>query len=89
MSQLKPGEPALVVGGSAFLGMEVTLIAFIRSGDTWTNSKGMTFEFELESGKTGWVVGRDKTATLKRPEWLIPLRDDFEPEQQRATELTT
>ncbi|TWC18147.1 hypothetical protein FBY06_11572 [Pseudomonas sp. SJZ085] len=87
--QFKVGDPALVVGGVLFLGRQVTVLAHLKAGESWTNSKGIAFQFAPEDWKSCWVVGCDKSATFKRPEWLIPLRGDFTREQKRVRELTS
>ncbi|MNJ76555.1 hypothetical protein D3C77_738630 [compost metagenome] len=40
--------------------------------------------YEKEGGEVVWVVSEDKAIVWEK--WLMPLRGDFAPEQQKAKE---
>lgn len=99
MSKFKAGDLALVVGCQTIdhnVGKIVELMHFVKSDEVITID-GQKFR----AAKDAWIVSGDSVGwwSLKREcmvighhgmiaeKHLMPLRDDFQPEQQKAMEL--
>lgn len=98
----KPGDPALIVGSrtgtSPNIGKSVELIQLVMPGDSFTTPDG----FERRSGSEypAWMVSGEGLvaitisdrrvdcggACLIQERYLMSLRGDFQPEQQKAKE---
>lgn len=103
MSQFKPGDLALVVGSrlgsSPNVGKVVELIQMVMPGDSFTTPDG----FVRESGVDypTWLVSAEGLiattmsdrriycggACLMQERYLMPLKGDFQPEQQKSREV--
>ncbi|AXQ48911.1 MULTISPECIES: hypothetical protein [Pseudomonas] len=99
--QFKPGDLALIVGSrsadSPNVGRAVELIVKLAAGDSFDAPNGL--KCCNASGHEVWVVQADGITAISngvrkdiggiclvREYFLIPLRGDFEPEQQKAKE---
>lgn len=95
MSQFKAGDLALVVASKSGLniGKVVTLIRMVRAGELIELEDMM-----LRVIEGGWLVTGDLLASFPvgvkpvkqhgfRTKCLMPLRGDFQPEQQKAQEV--
>jgi len=86
-NQFKPGDLALTLKpGFGFPAMaSVSLEIFLRKGQTAQEPDGRLFTPKFD----GWVVYRDDEdgSGFFSPEHLMPLRGDFQPEQQKSREL--
>lgn len=100
--QFKPGDLALIVGAHRLLeniGKTCTLARFLQRGEFYslpdgTRSMSLNCSWLVEGdGITGLTYER-RTGEIKTvlgsglvdPRHLMPLRGDFEPEQQKAKE---
>ncbi|ROM29292.1 hypothetical protein BK645_10000 [Pseudomonas protegens] len=82
--QFKPGDLALTlapIGDEAPAGCEVELIQFFPEG-TDANFQGIEFVAECDL----WVVRLHERFAAFGVKHLMPLRDDFAPEQQKTKE---
>lgn len=100
-NQFKPGDLALIIGSkvpdSPNVGRSVELVRLIRTGERLDKGDG-TFArhvggeawivsakgLKLRSLSRGWIDASDQAVCSEK--YLIPLRGDFEPEQQKAKE---
>lgn len=98
----RPGDLALIVGSSSSenVGKTVRLSEFIPvggvpvvSGEFYTPRMHPSWIVETPDGAPSLVVPREVTGALERvcvgvcrQSWLMPLRGDFNPEQQKAME---
>lgn len=87
MSQFKPGDTALVVGGSFLLGREVELVKWVEPGQVWDVFNGVEYYLNPESPSGGWHVRAGSAAGLKAEGHLMPLRKDFAPEREKSSEV--
>ncbi|QIE89472.1 hypothetical protein [Pseudomonas nitroreducens] len=87
MSQLKPGDIALVVGGDLLLGCEVELIKWVEPGRTWAVIRGVEYFLDPTEPAGGWHVRNATDTGIKDPRHLMPLRGNFQPEQQSVREV--
>lgn len=87
MSQFKSGDLALtLVSGFGFAAMTtVKLDIFLRKGQTAQEPDGRLFTPKFD----GWAVYRDDVdgSGFFRPEHLMPLRGDLDPEHQKSREV--
>lgn len=84
--QFKPGDPALVIGGEAFLGHQVEILHWVNPGDEVKSSKGHILRLTPDALCGGWLVECGHRRSVKLGKNLMPLRGDFAPEQQKAKE---
>ncbi|MDR6163499.1 hypothetical protein [Pseudomonas fluorescens] len=99
MSQFKPGDLALIINSrnEENIGRVVTVRGFANKGDLIANESGYT-----ETSRDGSLIVEGSIVTspisfpaLKctvskhvfRSEWLMPLKGDFQPEQQKSREV--
>lgn len=87
MSKFKPGDLALTLVHDAEIpqGSQVELIEFITKGQVIT-TKG----FPFVAPTAGWLVTSHHIAPKKTAfgiAELMPLRGDFQPEQEKAKEV--
>lgn len=95
--QFKPGDLALIIGGPV-AGCCVELISFHCAGSRVLLASGSYCTSDVESWR---VCGDGLTAKfgnfperrpvkdgLIKPELLMPLRGDFQPEQQKSQEVS-
>ena len=81
--QFKHGDLALVIAGT-LLGESVEVLHWVEPGGELEGSDGRILRLSKKSG--GYLVqGRDHRV-VKHGFNLMPLRGDFEPEQQKAKE---
>lgn len=86
MSKFKAGDLALCLSG-AMLGQAVELIRFVEPGDVVKSIDGKrayVFRPTLEIG--GWHVAAGDDSSVVHEKNLMPLKGDFQPEQQKAKE---
>lgn len=103
MSQFKSGDMALIVGSrlgiSPNIGKAVELIQTVMPGESFTTPDG----FKLASGADypTWMVSGEGLMALTisdrrvscggvcliQERYLMPLRGDFQPEQQKSREV--
>lgn len=84
--QFKPGDLALVIAGG-LLGHSVVLERFLLPGDeVVSSSTGKHYQFRPVAGTGGWLCAYSHGQVIKHEKNLMPLRGDFEPEQQKAKE---
>lgn len=99
--QFKPGDLALIIGSSQGvspnIGMAVELVQILESGGLFVLPSGRRIR---NAGPLCWVVYADGAVgqfgngsfadvggfTLCQEIYLMPLRGDFEPEQQKSKE---
>lgn len=84
---LKPGDLALVTGGSFLLGSEVELIKWVMPGQVWIVFNGEERFLSPDSPSGGWHVRNGQATGLKARSHLMPLRGDFTLERQKAREV--
>lgn len=82
----RPGDLALVVGGSCLLGHQVQLAAWVNPGDTVVVG-GHEFRLGSHVRRGGWVIELDSAVVVKLPENLMPLQHDFSFERQQAQQV--
>ncbi|AHB56360.1 hypothetical protein [Pseudomonas aeruginosa] len=87
MSKFKSGDMALVVGGNLLLGCEVELIKWVEPGQTWAVIRGTEYVLDPSEPGGGWHVRNATDTGIKEERFLMPLRGDFQPEQQKAKEV--
>lgn len=82
----RPGDQALVINHtfSPVIGTCVELISRHLMGPVDRKDPMDPGVYEQESGDQVWVVSEDKAIVWEK--WLMPLRGDFTPEQQKANE---
>lgn len=98
MADFKPGDLAMLTVPSNF-GLTVELISLHQGPCVIRHTSG--YSQELPEGSTGWLVRGDNIEAIDafgrveyvqelafRPKWLMPLRGDEQPQEQRHTELT-
>lgn len=82
----KPGDLALVISGGK-LGETAELIRFVMPGDVVISpTSGKEYEFRPAAGVGGWLCSFRDCQAVKHEKNLMPLRGDFQPEQQKAKE---
>jgi len=87
MSQFKPGDLALVVSGG-FMGETAELIRFVLPGDVVVSpTSGKKYQFRPAAGIGGWLCKFRSEWAIKHEKNLMPLRGDFQPEQQKSREV--
>lgn len=96
MSQFKPGDLALIIGGPC-AGCCVELISFHAKGSYVMVSSGSLCFADVASWRVSGAGLTAKFGNLPErrpvkdgligPELLMPLRGDFQPEQQKAKEV--
>lgn len=84
MSQFKEGDIALVVGGDAFLGSQVEIFRWVNPGEDFETDRAA---YHYRNGRPGWVVVCGSRCAVKHESHLMPLRGDFQPEQQKVLEV--
>lgn len=84
--QFKPGDPALVIGGETFLGNQVEVKRWVNPGDEVIGPMGGLWRLDPSAPAGGWLVNCQGKFSVKLPRYLMPLRGDFAPEQQKAKE---
>ncbi|WP_288477119.1 hypothetical protein [uncultured Pseudomonas sp.] len=82
----KPGDLALVVGGTCLLGYQVQLAVWVNPGETVTIA-GHDFRLSSHVKRGGWVIELDSAVVVKLPENLMPLQHDFSFERHQAVEV--
>ncbi|RMP74164.1 hypothetical protein ALQ20_01293 [Pseudomonas syringae pv. atrofaciens] len=84
--QFKPGDLALVINHTfpPVIGTCVELISRHLVSPVDRKDPMDPGVYEQEGGDPVWVVSDDKAIVWEK--WLIPLRGDFAPEQQKAKE---
>jgi len=103
MSQFKPGDLAMIVNSSCSknIGKTVRLVEFAPvgsepevNGEIYTERLHASWVVESPDGSSSLIVPRATTGELKtvcagvcRESWLMPLRGDFAPEQQKSREV--
>ncbi|HBO7083366.1 TPA: hypothetical protein L4973_004261 [Pseudomonas aeruginosa] len=88
MSKFKSGDLALVVGGDLFLGQQVEVRSWVNPGDLYHVAKdGSHYYLNPESQHSGWSVTDGVQIGVKLERNLMPLKGDFQPEQQKAKEV--
>lgn len=87
MSQFKPGDLALVVSGGK-LGEMAELIRFVQPGDIVVSpTTGKEYQFRPDAGVGGWLCGFRDCQAVKHEKNLMPLKGDFQPEQQKSLKV--
>lgn len=103
MSQFKPGDLALIINSACAenIGKTVRLVHFVPvggmpnvEGKVYTPREHPTWIVESIDGTTSLVSPKFTTGELVhisagpcREVWLMPLRGDFQPEQQKSREV--
>ena len=97
MSKFKAGDLALVVGCNTNpknLGKVVELIALIFPGEIFHAPDGRKYLADMDQHGGGWIVQSENFISRDRQPWglveerhLMPLKGDFQPEQQKAKEV--
>lgn len=104
MSHFNNGDLALIVGSSCSenIGKTVRLVEFVPvggvpriNGEAYTPRLQPTWVVETPDGSASLIVPRTMTGKLEsvcagacRESWLMPLRGDFAPEQQKSQEVS-
>ncbi|HEK3311051.1 TPA: hypothetical protein VDU70_002201 [Pseudomonas aeruginosa] len=84
MSKFKAGDLALSLSGP-LMGQAVELIRFVNPGDIVTSIDGQrSYVFCPSEGIGGWHVAVGNESVVQYEKHLMPLRGDFQPEQQKA-----
>lgn len=83
----KPGDLALVIAGG-HLGEVAELVRFVLPGEVVVSpTTGKEYQFRPAAGIGGWLCGFKYMHAIKHEHNLMPLRGEFEPEQQKSREL--
>lgn len=83
----KPGDLALALVGP-FMGQAVELIRFVSPGEVVTSLDGKrSYVFAPTLGIGGWHVSVGEESVILHEKQLMPLRGDFQPERQKASEV--
>jgi hypothetical protein len=84
--QFKPGDLALVINDTfpPVIGTCVELISRHLVSPVDRKDPMDPGVYEQEGGEAVWVVSEDKAIVGEK--WLMPLRGDFAPEQQKTRE---
>ena len=99
MSKFKAGDLAVIIGAfnvTSNIGQACELVEYLQAEQvsTWVDpSDGL--RIQNAAGSPAWlVVGSELTSWCGSPGWvlaaerhLMPLRGDFQPEQQKAKEV--
>lgn len=98
MSKFKAGDLALIVGcnkNPKNLGKVVELIAWVSPGEVFHAPDGREYLADTDQRSGGWVVQGENFVSRNSQPWgwveerhLIPLNGDFQPEQQKAKEVS-
>lgn len=96
MSKFKIGDLALIVGCNTNpknLGKVVELIAWVAPGEIFHGQDGRKYLADTDQRDGGWIVQSENFISRDRLDWgwveerhLMPLKGDFQPEQQKAKE---
>lgn len=82
----KPGDLALVISGGR-MGETAELVRFVLPGDVVVSpAAGKVYEFRPAAGVGGWLCKFSFMHAIKHEKNLMPLRGDFQPEEQKAKE---
>lgn len=84
MSQFKPGDIALVIGGNAFLGCQVDIYQWVNPGEDFDTDNA---SYRYKNGRSGWVVVCGGRCAVKHESQLMPLKGEFQPEKQKLREV--
>lgn len=88
MSKFKAGDLALSIKG-VFLGQSVELVRLVHPGEEVRSRDGSRYIYTpTESVQAGWLVRAGEMSAVKFESTLMPLRGDFQPEQELVRELT-
>lgn len=88
MSKFKAGDLALCLGGF-LMGQAVELIRFVEPGDVVKSIGGRrSYVFRPSLGIGGWHVASGMSSCVAHEKDLMPLRGNFQPEQQKAKEVS-
>ncbi|UOF22020.1 hypothetical protein [Pseudomonas syringae] len=98
-NQFKPGDLALIVGAFSMvenIGKQCELIQLVQLDEIYTAPNGLKYQ---HADVPVWIVRGEglcrwfEDGTVEQSDWglcapvhLMPLRDDFIPEQQKADE---
>ena len=85
-NQFKAGDLALVIAGG-HLGETAELIRYVQPGEVVVSpTSGKEYQFRPSAGVGGWLCIFSDFLAIKHEKNLMPLRGDFEPEQQKTKE---
>lgn len=98
MSQFKPGDPAIIIGYTTSptnLGKSCELVAFLSPGERIDFAVNGFGGVRHIGDRAGWFVVGDALVstsgshgyTIVLEKNLMPLRGDFQPEQQKSQEV--
>jgi hypothetical protein len=97
MSKFKAGDLALVVGcvrNPKNIGKAVELLEEVWPGEGFTDPSGSFRIAEPVGDRPFWLAASDDLVSIEGKPWglfeeshLMPLRGDFQPEQQKSREV--